>query len=394
MEREVLTLLRGAAKAEAPQQQKPAQQQKPEEKAVSSATADIPVGDTSNNATTQIQQTADDKQQPLLPPLEIQYTADNKPLLPPRKIIATNFPVYYMHIGKTGGSSVCGLMKTLNNKKAFRGKHYLIKGQNHFDWSFIQQDRINSGRVRGKSKYDPHLEEYDVSNNTDVLTFLRNPVQRAISQFYYAQRNGWVASKKKREPSWNPKWTTQTMDEYMNDTNKDFMQPLSDGEGGVRWLAGTWKRNDWLSASDESDTKRYRRQNKTAAALLAAQRLASTTWFGLLEEKDRSMKLLQLTLDLDAPPTLPKANSGHNKVQTHNETTKKIESYLPQDMWLYEYAKRLFEARWEYYFAGDGTYTHPELPPLPIFSTDAVQEAEVFFANQQQLGGGAEIQSR
>ena len=80
------------------------------------------------------------------------------------------------------------------------------------------------------------------------------------------------------------------------------------------------------------------------------------------------MKLLQLTLGLEVAPVLPKENSktgSHPKPS--DETVKKIEKYIPKDLWLYEFAKRLFEARWEYFTGGNCVYVPPELPPLPDF---------------------------
>lgn len=155
----------------------------------------------------------------------------------------------------------------------------------------------------------------------------------------------------------------------MNDENRTFLQPLIDGEAGVKYLAGTWQQSDWLLTDDKesSEVKNYLRQNCTAAALVAAKRLEQTTWFGLLEEKEKSMKLLQMTLGLGALPTLPQNNRvGAKKRQPSDETKKKIAAYLPMDIWLYSYAKRLFDARFHYF--NGGIYFHPELPPLPHFS--------------------------
>lgn len=279
---------------------------------------------------------------------------------PPRRMHCTKNPFYFIHIGKAGGTSVCHMLMSMFRRGQFHGKDYLRTGQNHFDWSYIQQ------RQRKMSRSKQRLEEFDVSTGADVMTWLRHPVERAISQFYYAKTNEWGQRLRKRGE--HPPWMDQTIDEYMNDANRTYTQPLSDGESGVRYLAGTWKDDTgWVSTSPNSDTKRYLRQNKTAATLLAGKRLESTTWFGLLEDTERSLKLLQLTLDLDSRPTLQHQNRGKKKDAASNLTRQKIESYLPQDMWLYDYARRLFEARWAY-FAKKGKYVHPEPPPLPDFS--------------------------
>jgi len=287
--------------------------------------------------------------------------------LVPRKMTSTTNPIYFMHIGKTGGTSLGGLLNKMNTLKRFKGKYYFKSGQNHFDWSFIQKHRL---KTTGTSTVN---EEFDVSNNTDVITFLRHPVSRAVSQFYYSQQisGSWRWVKELSKDGHAPLWTLQSINQYINDPNKTFVMPLHDGEGGVNYLAGIWKKTGWLSTSEESNRKVYLRKNRTAAILRAAKRLDSTTWFGLLEEIERSMKLLQLTLDLAEPPKFQTQNA-HRKTKRDerpsNQTKKNIEKYIPQDMWLYEYAKRLLKARWDYFTGNDGGYVHPDLPPLPDFS--------------------------
>jgi hypothetical protein len=62
---------------------------------------------------------------------------------------------------------------------------------------------------------------------------------------------------------------------------------------------------------------------------------------------------------------------------------KQITKYIPMDLWLYEYTKRLFNARYDYLVTNNGGgrrgvrggqgeegctyYILPELPPLPNF---------------------------
>ena len=74
--------------------------------------------------------------------------------------------------------------------------------------------------------------------------------------------------------------------------------------------------------------------------------------------------MLQWTLGLNEQPSLPNINmNGHNK-NRHllDATDEKIRSYLPCEIWLYEYARRLFEARWNHYSGKD--YEHPEYPSM------------------------------
>jgi hypothetical protein len=243
-------------------------------------------------------------------------------------------------------------------------------GFNHFDWSYIEMHHAgkkNSHENDRRLKRLPIVKRVeghaDVGRTADVITFLRHPVSRSISQFYFGQTLPWARKQ-------NSKFLHQTIEEYVHDVSKDWFQPLSDGEGGVDFLAGIFHDGWVMTDQVESEAKDYLRHNKTAACLLAAQRLEQTVWFGLLEDVERSMKLLQISLGLDQTPVLPQRNAAKHEYPVPSDEIKmEIERQLPKDMWLYEFAKRLFEARWNYFMPDDGEheYIPPELPPLPQY---------------------------
>ena len=56
-------------------------------------------------------------------------------------------------------------------------------------------------------------------------------------------------------------------------------------------------------------------------------------------------------------------NLNHSSSQ---EIDKMIESLIPMDMWLYEFGKRLFQARWNFFKTG--IYIKPNYPPYPGIS--------------------------
>ncbi len=64
-----------------------------------------------------------------------------------------------------------------------------------------------------KDQEDPLLG-FDISSNADVVTFLRNPVFRGVSQFYYSKKSSWM-----HKPRF-AKVLGQTLDEYLDDPDK------------------------------------------------------------------------------------------------------------------------------------------------------------------------------
>ncbi len=285
---------------------------------------------------------------------------------PPRKMSDTSNPVYFLHVGKSGGTSIDDL---LENILKCQPKKYI--GDLHYDWSYIQHRELP--RIKGVRHHHYHRDaaaahdddDDGLSSIADVITFLRHPISRAVSQFYFSKRLKWAKKA-------NATFLHQTFDEYIDDIHKDWFQPIADGESGTDFLAGIFPTDEghWVASDQrESEMKVYLRKNRTAACLVAAKRLESTPWFGMMEDIDRSMKLLQISLGLKFAPVLPKTNgSGRRNPQPSAATIKKVEKHVQKDLWLYEYAQSLFEARWNYFMGDNCRYISPELPPLPDFS--------------------------
>lgn len=242
-----------------------------------------------------------------------------------RQMSQTSNPVYFLHIGKTGGTSIDSLMKQYR-RTSLTDKQYF--GFEHFDWSYIQMHLVENFPSEYLDERDSNYG-IDVSQSADVITFLRHPVSRSVSQFYFSKRLKWA---KKSDQT----FIHQTIEQYIHDTNKTWFQPLNDGEGGVDFLAGIFNTNGWVMTDNiQSEAKKYLTQNKTAACLLAAKRLERTVWFGLLEHVERSMKLLQLSLGLSKTPVLKHRNTAKEKYPIPSDEIKlEIESHLPKDMWL------------------------------------------------------------
>jgi len=104
--------------------------------------------------------------------------------------------------------------------------------------------------------------------------------------------------------------------------------------------------------------------NSTKVLKRAAERLENIFWFGILEEMDKSMKLLRFQIGFHSNLKMPhKRKNEHLNHSSSQEIDKMIESLIPMDMWLYEFGKRLFQARWNFFKTG--IYIQPNYPPYP-----------------------------
>lgn len=84
--------------------------------------------------------------------------------------------------------------------------------------------------------------------------------------------------------------------------------------------------------------------NSTWACQLAADRLEETLWFGILEKLDESMEQLSRALEWGKIKMAHKRPTVH-KGGASEELKKRIAVLMPMDIWLYDYALDLFNAR-------------------------------------------------
>jgi hypothetical protein len=239
-------------------------------------------------------------------------------------------------------------------------------GNLHFDWSLIQGS---------PQKFQQKAE---------LVTMLRHPVSRAVSHFYFAEQLAHAhrvkeAKKNNQKPPPPPSYTMSSplsdflfLNQQRNTTNpwfdnRDFWQ---DGQAAVSWLTGTHIAN-WVQVPAEQVPLR---EELTAPQYtpymlhLAADRLEQTLWFGVLEDLPRSTELLEHALGRSLTRRLefPVANKG--KIQhppVSFQERQALESLLPQDLWLYQYALNLFEARWTAYQNNSTDVVLPPRPPVP-----------------------------
>ena len=233
-------------------------------------------------------------------------------------------PFVFLHIGKNGGTSFDQVMRPIISKL---GGRYI--GNKHFDWSYI-----------------------DTLKNPDVAVLLRDPVSRSVSHFYF--------SRKKKIFKMN----SSSLTEYLHNP-QDMLESRDvwqDGQASVMWLTGTHVAN-WVGIKPIRIPEReiLLLDHKTILTK-AAERLNQTLWFGLLSEQDRSFEMLQAQIGYSKKIVLSKSNKNpHSSITPEEE--KILQSLMPMDLWLYNYATLLFEARWNHYKTG--IYVDPSLPPIP-----------------------------
>ncbi|CAG5099810.1 Oidioi.mRNA.OKI2018_I69.XSR.g16697.t1.cds [Oikopleura dioica] len=260
--------------------------------------------------------------------------------LPPGKISAIPVrkwdgeeKIVFLHIGKAGGTSFDGMMG-----KALKGRSKYVGGL-HFDWTYVEE-RYPSG---------------------EVVTMLREPVSRAISHFHFMKKLSWTKGMAIRQ---------QSIDQFLDDPvsmmhNRGCWQ---DGQAAVSWFTGTHVGN-WVkkgrSAETNGEILERKAFNYQQELLETADKIDGMFWFGILEDLDRSLELLAFQLKLPfGSLSLPKSNSNKAPAaKPSEESMEKLQSLMPQDLWVYKYAKRVFQARWEYYKTG--SFKPPNRPPFP-----------------------------
>ena len=240
--------------------------------------------------------------------------------------------VVFLHIGKTGGTSLENmLMDMCKNQGACNYVSKPVHEQNvdhpkHFDWTYVEQKYLKN------------------SADVKIFTFLRDPVARSISQFYYSKNLPWTKGMRLRR---------ETLREFLDDDpGSQNRMVVHDGEAGSWWLCGAWHSGGYIMTDGkDSNEKRWLRTHRQKCARKAADNLEATAWFGLLEDVPRSMELLQATLGLRFRPTLPHSNKGKKHPPAGAAEKELLTSLLQMDLWLYKFAQQLFEARWAAYQA-------------------------------------------
>ena len=242
----------------------------------------------------------------------------------------SSHPIVFLHVGKNGGTSFDATIGPIVRRL---GGRYV--GYRHFDWSYIE-----------------------TLKHSDVVVLLRDSVARAVSHFHFTKMR--IAKKRLTLKVLE----NVSLSEYIRDPQKmlEAHGIWRDGQAAALWLTGTHIET-WVGIKlDKIPERETRFLDHKNICLKAGSRLKDTLWFGFLDDQERSFDMLQWQLGYDK-----KIRLAHRNKTPHADITAEdkaiLESLMPIDLWIYEYAKTLFDARWEQYKTG--VYRDPKMPPFP-----------------------------
>jgi hypothetical protein len=228
-------------------------------------------------------------------------------------------PIYFLHIAKAGGTSIAQVLReSVRHNKNFTLRTWLDVDK-HFDWSFI----VMQGGV--------------VQKTLEVVSFVRDPISRAVSEFYYGQTLPWTRNSPMR------KWT---LEQFLHNesTMATDRQVVMDGEGLAWWFCGAFHSGGWIRTGRDTELKRVVRTDRRKCASKAIDNLRQTMWFGVMERIQDSMALLQVALRLPTVPVMRHANArAHPKPS--RASIEALQRLIPMDVYVYDAALRLFDQR-------------------------------------------------
>ena len=110
----------------------------------------------------------------------------------PLPTVRKNLNVMYLHIPKTGGTSFLkqlGILQIYSPKINGEPRFSIttVPRMKHFDWSVI--------------------DDWKTKHDYEIITLLRNPVDRAISHFHYIKTQSWVS----------PDFRQMTLEDFVKD---------------------------------------------------------------------------------------------------------------------------------------------------------------------------------
>jgi len=243
-------------------------------------------------------------------------------------------PVYFLHIPKTGGSSLISLLTDQFDPDDVCGAQALE------ELFALPRESVERYRLfRGHHWYGLHRY---IGRALTHISMLRNPVQRTVSWYLHVQRfAGTYRHQQMNEERWSlldfvrdreTNWdivNTQTLFLAVElDWEKLSRDPVGYGRATVKEFAA--------------------RRHDRALLDIAKRRLESFAFFGITERMQDSINLLVHSLGYFPQFSIPRLNTAFDQPKIHDLSAEELDAInelIPLDLELYAWGCQLFEDR-------------------------------------------------
>lgn len=272
-------------------------------------------------------------------------------------------PVYFMHVPKTGGTTLAQWLRS-------------AYGRGYFDLNLPQITRLANRDVRGFRCYHSwhhgrSLFDWLGRADLTVITILRDPVERAASAFGHRQR-AHAQHPERFKPEFQARFRAlpeTDLREFLDDdlTVRDYSNAQSRLLGGRKdygaFLAAVAQAEP--AAQAEALLRPYQVPPITDMHDLPLLYANACAWLdemavvGLTERYAESMLLIGDLLGIPLPAHMPRANVNPQRTdpamryrdRLAPDVVARLEELNRQDQELYAHATELFEQQWARYRA-------------------------------------------
>lgn len=238
----------------------------------------------------------------------------------------SNRCLIFLHIPKTAGSTFHMILSSRFHKSETKN----VFGSRYSEpeiYDFIEQGKIRKHSLALLKGHMPFgLHEY-IDNKAEYITFLRNPIDRVVSQYYYVKKN-----------QYNP---LHAQVEKQGMSISDFVSSgiaIGMNNGQCRFLAGDLDHFAFNACTDELLMR----------ALDHVKR--HFIWLGVTDRFDESVLLLSRILGWRRPPFYIRENVSKvrkNLADIDPSEIEVIKEYNKYDLALYDYANSWLDGQIE-----------------------------------------------